>query len=239
MTRCNRENINYVVFILFYFFGLLSSREAPTITKGETLRQTPAVKGAGEMALPSPAPCLARGAAGPGAGPLLPGDTGPGHHPQVRRGQLTGLAAAGKDRTQAASSRLSGRNLSDAPPALQRAAQPAESRAGERSPFPGDRAFRYHGDTPAHGREGPFLAAQDSMWKVQDRTNTLQRREGGCLCLFFLKKHSFCYANLPFEGIPESRFILISSITQQVFIHHVCLLLNLQSQVMDLVLLLF
>lgn len=29
MTRCNRENINYVVFILFHFLSPLSSGEAP------------------------------------------------------------------------------------------------------------------------------------------------------------------------------------------------------------------
>lgn len=189
------------------------------------------------MVLPSPAPSLASGAAGPGAGPLLPGDTGPGHHPQVRRGQLTASQLQEKTEHRQQQAQWKEPERCSTRPTKSSTARRVKSRREE--PLPRDRAFRYHGDTPARRREGPFLAAQDSMWKVQDRTNILQRREGGCLCLFFLKKHSFCYANLPFEGIPESRFILISSITQQVFIHHVCLLLNLQSQVMDLVLLLF
>lgn len=36
MTRCNGENINYVIFVLFHFLGLLSSCKAPTIKKVKT-----------------------------------------------------------------------------------------------------------------------------------------------------------------------------------------------------------
>lgn len=36
MTRCHRENINYVIFILFHFLSLLSSCKAPIIIKVKT-----------------------------------------------------------------------------------------------------------------------------------------------------------------------------------------------------------
>ena len=36
MTRCNGENINYVIFVLFHFLGLLSSCKAPIIRKVKT-----------------------------------------------------------------------------------------------------------------------------------------------------------------------------------------------------------
>lgn len=62
-----------------------------------------------------------------------------------------------------------------------------------------------------------------------------KRREGWCLHLNFSLEVLVHEANLPFEGVPKSRLILISSITQQVLIHHVCLLLNLQSHVMNLI----
>lgn len=70
------------------------------------------------------------------------------------------------------------------------------------------------------------------------KTGLLYSEEGkdGAYILTFLKKHYFLNnADLPFEGVPKSRFVLISSITQQVFIHHVCFLLNLQSHVIDLI----
>lgn len=45
----------------------------------------------------------------------------------------------------------------------------------------------------------------------------------------------FYDANLPFERVPKSRFILTRSITQQVFINHVCFLLNLQLYMTDVI----
>lgn len=36
MTRCNGENINDVIFVLFHFLGLLSSCKAPIIKKVKT-----------------------------------------------------------------------------------------------------------------------------------------------------------------------------------------------------------
>lgn len=53
MTRCNRENINYVILILFHFLSLLSSCEAPIIIKvklstREMLVETQSFKGIGK-----------------------------------------------------------------------------------------------------------------------------------------------------------------------------------------------
>lgn len=70
--------------------------------------------------------------------------------------------------------------------------------------------------------------------KSPERITTFKRREGWHLSLSFsLKTSLLSDANLPFEGVPKSRFILISPIAQQVLIHHVCLLLNLQSVTCD------
>ena len=70
--------------------------------------------------------------------------------------------------------------------------------------------------------------------KSPDRITIFKRREGWHLYLSFPSKTSLLSdASLPFEGVPKSRGILISPIAQQVLIHHVCLLLNLQSVTCD------
>lgn len=112
MTRCNRENVNYVVFILFHFFGLLSSREAPKMikvkvsTKGEMLRHWP-MQGSGRDGLAQSCSFPSKWCSGTRSRALPTRDTGPGHHPQVRRGQLARPATSGKDNT--GGSELSGR----------------------------------------------------------------------------------------------------------------------------------
>lgn len=74
--------------------------------------------------------------------------------------------------------------------------------------------------------------------KVKSQKKKISYSKGCMACISQISPQNvnhFYDANLPFERVPKSRFILTRSITQQVFINHVCFLLNLQLYMTDVI----
>lgn len=80
-----------------------------------------------------------------------------------------------------------------------------------------------HSPTPAE-------MGHSSCMKQVRSPKTLPGSKGCMVCTsqFPFKILTLHDANLPFEGVPKSGFVLTRPITQQVLINHVCFLLNLQ-----------
>lgn len=85
----------------------------------------------------------------------------------------------------------------------------------------------------------PMERKQSSCMKQKVRSQKNLSYSKGCIaCISQISLQNvnhFYDANLPFKWVPKSRFILTRSFTQQVFINHVCFLLNLQSYMTDLI----